>query len=105
MSHRSQTPRNPSAAWRHHLAACLALVIYAIVAALVPSTQSLAARQGNTHATGPNQLPLNEAQEADRPQPWEILRIVPPEHEGELGTIVFGVGQSFPKQTAIRGPR
>ena len=75
------------------------------VVLLVPSTWTLAATQVDSNAVGANESSLFIAQDTRKTGQLKIIRIVPPENSQELGTVIFGEGESFLEPSALRGPR
>ena len=85
--------------------ACRALGIYVIVCLLVPSTWTLAATHVDSNAVQAEQSGPSIGRDIPETGPWQIMRIVPPENIQELGTAIFGEGESLLEPSALRGPR
>jgi hypothetical protein len=104
MSPKLHVPGTLIVAWPRYCGACMAFGVYAVVL-LVPSTWTLAATQVDSNAVGANESSLFIAQDTRKTGQWKIIRIVPPENSQELGTVIFGEGESFLEPSALRGPR
>lgn len=104
MSPKRHVPGTPIVAFPRFRGACMALGAYAIVL-LVPSTLSSAAPQVDSSAGWAHESGQFIVQDIHKTGRWKIVSIVPPENSQELGTIVFGEGESLLEPSALMGPR